>query len=73
MLTMCTNRTDEKYFVEAKLNGTIIRAFVHLGSTCNTIKRSAANELRMSFDPNSICNIKSFGLGVIKTLGEAKD
>ncbi|GLV46519.1 hypothetical protein CBL_20848, partial [Carabus blaptoides fortunei] len=60
---------NEKYFVDASVNGIQVKGYVDFGSSCVIIQKSEAERLGLPIDSSKTTVIRGFGDGEVKTSG----
>lgn len=66
---VCPDISDKKYFKTVQVNGISCKAFLDFGSSCNTIRKSFSEQLKLQPRPNDLVVIKGFGDGLTVPLG----
>lgn len=66
---VCLDSSDKKYFKTVQINGTSCNAFLDFGSSCNTMRKSFSEQLKLVQHPNDLVVIKGFGDGLTVPLG----
>ncbi|GLV33451.1 hypothetical protein CBL_20189, partial [Carabus blaptoides fortunei] len=57
--------------MDVEINDHPTRAYVDLGSSCNTIRYSETKRINLKYNDATSVNIQGFGSGVVHSIGEA--
>lgn len=63
---------NDKYFKEIQINDLTTKAFVDLGSSCNTITTNEVKRLGLKYESDGTRILKGFGNGQVASLGLTK-
>lgn len=64
---------SEKFYKDVKIDGSVKRAFIDLGSNCTLLKESLAKEIFNEYDKgDNVPNLRGFGNASVKPLGVVK-
>jgi len=69
VLQVANSTVQEKYFKNAIVKDTCVRAYIDMGASCVAMKESEVNKLKITYDAEVCDEFIGYGFGRVKTLG----